>query len=111
MTPCSEQEGDRRQAEADARQLRFERAHDRAWSELQMASPASAGDIWARLAALEGDKVPVMMAEALRALTDSDWSKSVAQKALIAVEKMKPLLRLVADEIANEILTESDDEF
>lgn len=110
MSPCSEQEGARRQAEAEDRALRFERAHDRAWRELQTASPASAGEVWARLAALEGDKVPVMMAEALRAFTDNGWSASKAQKALIAVEKMKPLLRLVVDQIACEILTESDDE-
>ena len=100
MNPCSETEGDRRQAEAEAQQLRFERAHDRAWQELQTASPASAGEIWAKLAALEGDKVPAMMAEALRELTgclawhiDGGWR---------AVEKMRALLRLVADQIALE---------
>ena len=108
MNPCSEQEGDRRQAEADTQQLRFERAHDRAWSELQTASPASAGEVWARLAALEGDKVPAMMAEALRAMTGfSVWDSTENRKA---VEKVRDLLRLVADEIANEILTENDDE-
>ena len=109
MNPCSEQEGARRQAEDEAQQLRFERAHDRAWLELQTASPASAGEIWARLAALEGDKVAAMMAEALRALVGfSVWDSAENRKA---VEKVRDLLRLVADQIANEILTESDDEF
>ena len=100
MIPCSEQEGARRHAEAEAQALRFERAHDRAWSELQTASPASAGDIWARLAALEGDKVPVMMAEALRALAGfSAWDPAESRKA---VERVRDLLRLAADEIASE---------
>lgn len=99
MSPCSETEGDRRQAEAEAQQLRFERAHDWAWLELQTASPASAREVWARMAALEGAVVPAMMAEALRELTaHPEWDFDAGRRA---VEKMRALLRLVVDEIAS----------
>lgn len=107
MIPCSEPEGDRREAGAETKAARFEAAQDRAWREMQAATPASAIEIFNKLVGLEGDKVPVLMADALRKLTAFPAWDSAANKA--AVCAACELLRLVADEMAVEILDEEGD--
>lgn len=98
MIPCSELEGDRREAGAETEAARFEAAQDRAWREMQAATPASAIEIFNRLAGLEGDKVPVLMADALRKLTASPaWDSAANKEAVCAVRE---LLWLVVDEKA-----------
>ena len=102
MTPCSEIEGDRREAAAEAKAARFEAAQDKAWREIQVATPASAVDVFGWLAGLDDPKAPKLMADALRKLTAFPAWDSTANKE--AVCAMRELLRLVADQMATEIL-------
>ncbi len=108
MIPCSELEGDRREAGAETKAARFDAAHDQAWREMQAASPAGAREIFGRLAELKGDKVAGLMADALRKLTARRPWDSAADRA--AVEAVLVLLRLAADEMAVEILKDFEGE-
>jgi hypothetical protein len=108
MIPCSESEGERREADAEARAERFEAAHDQAWQEIQAATPASAVEVFGWLVGLDHPEAPKLMANALRKLTSHPaWDSAANQAAVCAVRE---LLRLVADKMAVEILKEIGNE-
>lgn len=98
MNPASEIEGDRREADAEAKAARFEAAHEKAWREIQVATPASAVEVFGWLVGLDDPKAPKLMADALRKLTAFPAWDSAANKE--AVCAMRELLWLVADEKA-----------
>lgn len=107
MNPCSEIEGHRRESDAEAKAARFEAAHDKAWREIQVATPRSAVEVFNWLAGLDEPEAPRLMADVLRNLTAYPAWDSVA--ASLANESMRKLLWLVADKMAVEILdTEGD---